>query len=87
MDGTHIKTNANTRKQLKVQLPVSSQHYTKELMEEVNADRELHGKKPFDNDDEPPAPTKKRRDNTSQEESGPAEKGETAHGDPERNRP
>lgn len=39
-------------------------HYAKELMEEVNADREAHGKKPFDND-EPPAPRRKRRDNTS----------------------
>ena len=29
-------------------------------MEEVNADRELHGKKPFDDDDEPPTPTKKK---------------------------
>ena len=34
-------------------------------MEEVNEDREAHGKKPFDDDDELPAPTKKRRDNTS----------------------
>ena len=37
----------------------------KELMEEVNADREAHGKEPFDDDDAPPAPRKKRRDNTS----------------------
>ena len=34
-------------------------------MEEANADREFHGKKPFDDDDEPPTPTKKPRDNTS----------------------
>ncbi len=34
-------------------------------MEEVNADREAHGKKPFDNDNDPPAPARKRRDNTS----------------------
>ena len=34
-------------------------------MEEVNADREAHGKKPFDDDNGPPAPTKKLRDNTS----------------------
>ena len=65
IDGTHIKANANTKKQVKVQIPAASRHYAKELMEEVNADRELHGKKPFDDDDEPPAPTKKRRDNTS----------------------
>ena len=34
-------------------------------MEEVNADREHHGKKPFDDDDAPPAPPKQPRDNTS----------------------
>lgn len=65
IDGTHIKANANTKKQVKVQIPVASKHYAKELMEEVNADREAHGKKPFDDNDEPPTPTKKRRDNTS----------------------
>ena len=65
IDGTHIKANANTKKQVKAQVPAASKHYAKELMEEVNADREAHGKKPFDDDDEPPAPAKKRRDNTS----------------------
>ena len=43
------------QKQVKVQIPVASRHYAKELMEEVNADRQAHGKKPFDDDDEPPA--------------------------------
>ncbi|MBM6978062.1 IS5/IS1182 family transposase, partial [Intestinimonas butyriciproducens] len=65
IDGTHIKANANTKKQVKVRIPAASRHYAKELMGEVNADRELHGKKPFDDDDKPPAPTKKPRDNTS----------------------
>ena len=64
IDGTHIKANANNKKQVKVQIPAASRHYAKELMEEVNEDREAHGKKPFD-DDEPGAPAKKRRDNTS----------------------
>ena len=65
IDGTHIKANANTKKQVKVQIPAASKRYAEELMEEVNADREAHGKKPFDNDDDPPAPARKRRDNTS----------------------
>ena len=67
IDGTHIKANANTKKAVKTQIPVASRHYAEELMEEVNADREAHGKKPFDDDDEndPPAVPKKRRDNTS----------------------
>ena len=65
MDGTHVKANTNTKKQVKVQIPAASKHYAKELMKEVNADRESRGKNPFDDDDEPPAPTKKARDNTS----------------------
>ena len=68
VDGTHIKANANTKKVVKQEVPVAAKRYAKELMEEVNADREAHGKKPFEDDsddDEPPAPTKKRRDNTS----------------------
>ena len=65
IDGTHIKANANTKKRVKAAIPAASKHYAKELMEEVNADREARGKKPFEDDDEPPKPPKKRRDNTS----------------------
>ena len=66
IDGTHIKANANTKKQIKEQVPAASRHYAKELMKEVNADREAHGKKPFEDDeDDPPTAPKKRRDNTS----------------------
>ena len=65
IDGTHIKANANTKKQVKAAIPAASKHYANELMGEVNADREAHGKKPFDNDDEPPMPSKKQKDNTS----------------------
>jgi transposase len=65
IDGTHIKANANTKKQVKAEIPMASKRYAKELMEEVNADREAHGKKPFDDDDTPPSAPKKKRDNTS----------------------
>ena len=65
IDGAHIKANANTKKQVKVQIPAASKHYAKKLMKEVNADREIHGEKLFDDDDEPPVLTKKARDNTS----------------------
>ena len=65
IDGTHIKANANTKKQMKEQIPAAARHYAKELMEEVNADREAHGKKPFDDDNDPPASPKKHKDNTS----------------------
>ena len=71
VDGTHIKANANTKKAVKKEVPVAAKRYAKELMDEVNADRETHGKKPLkdnkdDNDNnEPSTPPKKKRDNTS----------------------
>ena len=43
---------------------MASKHYAKELMEEVNADREAHGKKPLMTTMSLKA-TEKRRDNTS----------------------
>ena len=77
IDGTHIKANANTKKQVKTQIPVVSKHYAKELMDEVNADREAHGKKPFDSDDDeqPPASLKKHKDNTSKKKLARRKKG------------
>ena len=78
IDGTHIKANANTKKQVKVQIPAASKHYARELMEEVNADRQAHGKKPFDDDDEPPTRTKKPRNNTSKKKMARRKK-ESAH--------
>ena len=65
IDGTHIKASANTKKQIKAAIPAASKHYASELMEEVNADREAHGKKPFNDDNDPPASPRKRKDNTS----------------------
>ena len=63
IDGTHIKANANTKKKIKEEVPIAAKRYAAELMEEVNKDREKHGKKPFDsNDDLKP---KKKKDNTS----------------------
>lgn len=50
IDGTHIKANANNKKKIQEEVPVASKRYAKELMQEVNADREEHGKKPFDDD-------------------------------------
>ncbi len=66
IDGTHIKASANTKKQIKAEVPAASKRYAKELMDEVNGDREAHGKKALeDDDDEPPKPAGKKRDNTS----------------------
>lgn len=65
IDGTHIKASANTKKQVKAVIPTVSKRYAKELMEEVNADRESHGKEPFDEEGPLKSGGKKRRDNTS----------------------
>jgi transposase len=48
VDGTHIKANANINKKIKKAVPQAAKRYASELMEEVNADRKEHGKKPFD---------------------------------------
>ena len=77
IDGTHIKANANTKKQLKVQIPETSKHYAKELMDEVNAEREAHGKKPFDDDDDQPPAPKKHKDNTSRKKQARRKKEKT----------
>lgn len=52
IDATHIKASANRKKSVHEQVKVEARHYYKELMEEVNADREAHGKKPFQDDDD-----------------------------------
>ena len=54
VDGTHIKANANLHKKIKKAVPAAALRYKNELMEEINADRETHGKKPFDDDETPP---------------------------------
>ncbi len=59
IDGTHIKANANLKKHIKKTIPQTAKAYQKQLMQEINADREEHGKKPFD-DNDPPAPPKEK---------------------------
>ena len=54
IDGTHIKASANLNKKIKQEVPVAAKRYQEELMAEINADREAHGKKPFDDDDDSP---------------------------------
>lgn len=76
IDGTHIKANANTKKQVKTVIPVVSKRYAQELMEEVNADRQAHGRKPFD-DDVPPKSGGQRRDNTSRKKLARRKKDKT----------
>lgn len=84
IDGTHIKANANTKKQVKEEIPVVSKHYAEELMAEVNADGRHMGKSPlmtmtnsFPREERNPETTHQRR-------SWHGGKGKDAHGYQER---
>jgi transposase/transcription elongation factor Elf1 len=47
IDGTHIKASANNCKYEKKQIKKEARHYEAQLREEINTDREAHGKKPL----------------------------------------
>lgn len=76
IDATHIKASANKKKSVNEQIKVEARHYHDELMKEVNADREEHGKKPFKNDNDDPPQTKNVKRSTTDPESGEFHKGE-----------
>jgi len=78
IDGTHIKANANFKKRIKEQIPEAAKIYSKQLIEEVNKDREAHGKEPFDDDDDEPKPPKLKEvtKSTTDPDSGVFHKGE-----------
>jgi transposase len=76
IDATHIKASANKKKSINDQIKVEARHYHDELMKEVNADREEHGKKPFKDDDDDPPQTKNVKRSTTDPESGEFHKGE-----------
>lgn len=76
IDGTHIKANANLKKHIKKEIPQTAKHYEKHLMEEVNQDREGHGKKPFDDDEPKPPKEKTVCESTTDPDSGVFHKGE-----------
>ena len=75
IDGTHIKASANLNKKIRKEVPVAAKRYRDELLAEVNADREAHGKKPLDEEDGPPKSGGQKKDNTSQKKAGPEEEG------------
>ncbi len=52
IDGTQIKANANLKKNTKKAVRTGAKKYAKELREEINADREAHDKRPFDDGDD-----------------------------------
>ena len=65
VDSTHVKARANSRKYEDVVVEEQTHWYEEELREEIERDREAHGKKPLKDtseepkDDEPPKPPKK----------------------------
>ncbi len=53
IDATHIKASANNKKYVNELVKIEAKHYQKELNEEIQLDRQKHGKKPLkdiDND-------------------------------------
>jgi len=44
IDATHIKASANKKKAVNEVVKINAKHYQSELMEEINSDREAHGK-------------------------------------------
>ena len=78
VDATHVKANANRKKQMKKFVPAAVKQYEEQLHKEINEDRELHGKKPFgnDDDDDAPPPTRETCVSTTDPEAGLFHKGE-----------
>ncbi len=76
IDGTHVKANANTHKNVKKLVAKEARSYDEQLRKEINEDREEHGKKPFDDDDNTPPEEKEITESTSDPESGLFHKGE-----------
>jgi transposase len=78
IDATHIKASANRKKSINEQVKIKAKHYHKELMEEINEDREEHDKKPFDDkdNDDTPSGTKNIKRSTTDPDCGEFHKGD-----------
>lgn len=76
VDGTHIKANANTKKNIKKAIPQAAKTYEKQLMEEINEDRKSRNKKPFDDPPDKPVKEKTITQSKTDPESGLFHKGE-----------
>lgn len=76
IDGTHVKANANRNKTIRKKISIQAKSYEKALFEEVNQDREEHGKKPFDDNSSSPPAEKEVTASTTDPDSGLFVKGE-----------
>ena len=74
IDGTHNKANANMKKVVKKAVPQAAKIYEKQLMEEINEDREKHGKKALEEKEE--TEEKIINESTTDPDSGVFHKGE-----------
>lgn len=70
IDSTHVKASANKRKFVKKVVPKETRAYQERLQEEINQDRENHGKKPFPPDKFNKEETKEIKESTTDPESG-----------------
>ena len=81
VDATHVKARANNKKMRKRIAHQEAKFYEEQLKEEINADREAHGKKPLKEKDDGPkggaaGGGKEIKESTSDPESGWFHKGE-----------
>ncbi len=75
VDSTHIKANANRKKQMKVHVPAAVKTYEDQLHKEINEDRDDHEKKPLKENEEKEE-TVEKTVSTTDPESGLFHKGE-----------
>lgn len=80
VDATHTKASANKNKKVKAEVLRESRAFGKELCEEIDRDREAHGKKAFDDDDETPPETKTMTQSTAGPGAGMSIKGRAQAG-------
>ena len=78
IDGTHIKASANKNKKRKELAAATARVYDTQLREEINRDREAHGKRPLKgkDDDDKGSPEKEATVSTTDPDSGVFRKGE-----------
>jgi len=76
IDATHIKASANKKKAVNEVVKIEAKHYQKELMEEIEKDRENHDKKPLKDKDDDESPTKNSKVSTTDPDCGLFHKGE-----------
>ncbi|MDO4200440.1 MAG: IS1182 family transposase [Clostridia bacterium] len=76
IDATHIKANANKKKHRKEQAEFTARVYEQKLRQEINADREAHGKKPLKEKREKGENTKEVTVSTTDPDCGLFHKGE-----------